>query len=353
MKDVTEIIIQGRDFIKSEFNLELSKSTLKHYSKSDWKTFCQVNNFDSTQYGLYVPKSYTAYVHNDPFFISNIFHEFFGHGLFCEHAILGQELVKNEINNNSKEFPYSKTKKYLSFTDNNILDYEGFALWMEYTLCKETNNEKIWNDKKQTFSKDIITLIEYFQSCEEKFTRYGFMAQMSFPRYNNPDKIIAVVKKLYDLKFKNIETIIFYGSKKPYSDIDLFIISNNPSRNYFNGWLDIYELNIKDFEYLKNNLDISVTDPIFTGTQIYGQLKLDEYKRDILNQKITQKMISHSKIRAMDQKEAINETTDDRLVKIATGYSNTYEFNAKELALGNKILTFKELENKYGYMRPL
>jgi predicted nucleotidyltransferase len=174
---------------------------------------------------------------------------------------------------------------------------------------------------------------------------------MGFPKYQDSNKIIDIIKKFYDTEFQNIELVISYGSKKPYSDIDLFIVSNNPSRNYFNGWLDIYELNIKDFECLKNNLDISVTDPIFTGIQIYGVLPLEEYQRSILNHEITAESIAHNNLRSKQQKELINKTTDARLIKLATGYSNTYDFNAKELSLGNKLLTLKELENKYGRVR--
>jgi hypothetical protein len=144
--------------------------------------------------------------------------------------------------------------------------------------------------------------------------------------------------------------ILSYGSKKPYSDIDIFIVSNNPSRNYFNGWLDIYELNVKDFEYLKNNLDISITDPISTGTQIYGTT-LEKHQNNILNQPITSEAINHNILRSIQQKEALNKTTDARLIKIATGYAKTYELNAKELAQGNKILMLTEIMNKYDFKR--
>jgi hypothetical protein len=345
MKDITNIITQGKDFVKSEFNLDLSLSSLKYYSTFQWNKFCGLNSFDIDASGLYVPKSYTAYVRSSPYLASNIFHELFGHGLFCEHSILGQELVKNELNDSSKDFLNLKNNSYYGLIKTNILDYEGFAIWMEYTLCIETSNEKVWNKKKSIMSKDNINLLDYFQSSENILSRYGLMAQLGFPKHQNTEKIVGLVKKLYADEFKNIDMIVYYGSKKPYSDIDLFIVSNNPSRNYFNGWLDIYELNLKDFEYLKNNLDISVTDPIFTGTQIYGQPQLKEHQKNILNQNITKEAITHNEIRAIQQKKASNNATDDRLVKTFTGYSNTYEHNAKELSLGHKLLTRKELQN--------
>jgi len=346
MVSIDKLLTETADFVRSEFNLAVSESSLKYYSASQWDKFCNLNGFDKTTSGLYVPKSYTAYVHPSLTLVSDVFHEFYGHGLFCEHSILGKELVKNA---DSKDFLYSKSSSF-GLTNMNILDYEGFAMWMESTLCKATNNGKVWDKKRNIMSEDNVRLLEYFQSCENSLSRYGFMSQMGFPKYQDSEKIVDVVRKFYGREFDNIDMILSYGSKKPYSDIDLFIVSNNPSRNYFNGWLDIYELNIKDFEYLKNNLDISVTDPIFSGTQIYGA-KLEEYQRNILNLPITSEAIAHNALRSSQQREAITKTTDERLIKIATGYEKTYELNAKELSKGNKILTLKEIEKKYEYSR--
>lgn len=344
--DINELLYDANDFVKSEFGLDLSKSVLKYYSTSDWDNFCDLNGFDKTASGLYVPKSYTAYVKPSSFIESNVFHEFYGHGLFCEYSILGKEVVKSE----SKDFLYSKTNPYFGLTNMNILDYEGFAMWMESILCKETDNEKIWNKKRDIMSNDNVKLLEYFQSCEDKLSRYGFMAQMGFPKQHDVEKIVDVIKRLYAIEFSNIESIISYGSKKPYSDMDLFIVSNNPTRTYFNGWLDIYELNTKDFEYLKNHLDISVTDPIFTGTKIYGN-DIELYQRSILNQSITKEAIEHNTLRSTQQFEAIKTLTDPRLIKNSSSYAKTYELNAKELSQGRKILTLKDLEKKYTYTR--
>lgn len=71
----TTSIKDASSFIKSEFNLDLSLSSLKHYSNSQWDKFCDLNNFDNSASGLYIPKSYAAYVKPSSFLINNIFHE--------------------------------------------------------------------------------------------------------------------------------------------------------------------------------------------------------------------------------------------------------------------------------------
>jgi len=346
MSNLTNLINDANAFVGSEFNLDLSKSSLKYYSASQWDKFCNLNDFDRNNSGLYVPKSYSAYVRPSLTLVSDVFHELYGHGLFCEHSILGKELVNNA---DSKDFLYSKNSSF-GLTNMNILDYEGFAMWMESTLCKETNNDKVWAKKRNIMSEDNVRLLEYFQSCEDKLSRYGFMCQMGFPKYQDKNNIVDVVRKFYGQEFSSIEMILSYGSKKPYSDIDLFIVSNNPSRNYFNGWLDIYELNVKDFEYLSNHLDISVTDPIFSGAQIYGA-KLEEYQRNILNLPITPEAVAHNALRSSQQREALKNITDNRLIKIATGYEKTYELNAKELSQGQKLLTLQKISKQYQYIR--
>ena len=70
---IGKILNQASEFIKSEFNLELQKSKLKIYSSDDWGIFCKTNNFNEKAEGLYIPKSFSAYVKLvSPVFISNI-----------------------------------------------------------------------------------------------------------------------------------------------------------------------------------------------------------------------------------------------------------------------------------------
>ena len=80
---------------KNGLNQNFSCRQIKTLDYDDWHRFCCINGFELKSTGLYVPKTYTAYVRNDTESLeSDIFHEFFGHGLFCEKSLIGKELAE-------------------------------------------------------------------------------------------------------------------------------------------------------------------------------------------------------------------------------------------------------------------
>src|SRR5687767_6575571 len=90
-----ERIRHASTFVFHEFNLRIQQSQIRLYSPTQWETFCRVNRFNAAAEGLYVPSSHKAYVRTrTPLLHSNIFHEYFGHGLFCEHSVIGKEITK-------------------------------------------------------------------------------------------------------------------------------------------------------------------------------------------------------------------------------------------------------------------
>ena len=83
MSSLGSLLLEASSFISSEFNLQIQQSKLKPYSSKNWQQFCQVNGFEESAGGLYVPQSLSAYVNTaSPFLTPNIFHEYFGHGFF-------------------------------------------------------------------------------------------------------------------------------------------------------------------------------------------------------------------------------------------------------------------------------
>ncbi|MCD6589582.1 hypothetical protein J7K74_00095 [Candidatus Woesearchaeota archaeon] len=359
MKTLESLLEEAASFIQSEFNLELQQSQLKIYSFENWQEFCEVNGFDVNSEGLYVPISYSAYVRVDsPVLVSNIFHEYFGHGLFVEHSVIGKRLVEIiQSHGDERSFLYREVnprEQFFGLCRTNICNYEGFAVWLEALLCEETGNRKVWQLKKDRLPKDHVSLFEFFQDAETKLTRFGFMAQLGFPKFYDDNKVLGVIKKLYGSAFNNIDFIILYGSQKPESDIDLFIVSTNRSMNFFNGWLDIYELNRGEFHYQLYNLDISVTDPLFTGRVIYGDHNLvEELKRLILKLGINNEKINYNLAEARRQYELHNKLSDPRLRRIAGSYAKSFYYNAISLIQGFKPLTLQKIGELYDLSRPI
>lgn len=348
------LLLDASSFIQSEFNLRLKQSQLKPYSPNNWQDFCQVNGFDVDSEGLYVPASYSAYVRtNSPVLVSNVFHEFYGHGLFVEHSKIGKKLVEIiKTGDDEKSFLFDEINSQeqpLGLCKTNIGNYEGFAVWLEALLCEATENSKIWQSKRERLPDDFISLFEFFQDAEQRLSRFGFMSQLGFPKFYDDDKVLMVVRKLYGPVFDNVDFIVLYGSQKPESDIDLFVVSNNPSTNYFNGWLDVYELNREEFNQLSTNLDIGVTDPLFTGRLIYGDINsFERLKQQIQNQSITQEAITHNLAEAEKQRDALQHFSEtDKRRKDCLSYIDSFSQNAGQLSLGNKPLTLTNLKELY------
>ncbi len=350
-----QFVSDSLNFVNSEFGFVPEVSQLKVYSAADWRLFYEANKdsiigFQGYDEGLYVPKSYCAYVHEDsPVLVPNVFHEFFGHGLFCEHSSIGKSLVEIiQEGGDANGFLYSPIDpnvQPLGLTTRNIGNYEGFALWLEALLCEQTGNEDVWKMKRDKISEEYVGLFEFFKDTEQKLTRFGFMAQLGFPKHYNPKRLVDTLKHLLNSNIDHVNFIILYGSQKPESDIDLFVVSNRPSTNYFNGWLDIYELSMEDFENLVGLLDISVTDPLFCGDVIYGDVSLvDRFKEYVLGCEITQEAIQHNLRRAKEQSEYARQSNpNSRDFKLASGYAESYEITARELGKGNKVLTLANI----------
>ncbi|NMB66471.1 nucleotidyltransferase domain-containing protein [Candidatus Woesearchaeota archaeon] len=354
MITLDSILLDASSFVSSEFGFDVEQSKLKPYSPENWQEFCQTNNFDINSSGIYVPASYSAYVRTDSLFLtSNIFHEFYGHGLFVEHSQIGKRLTEIIQNNgDEKSFMFdeiSPQEQTFGIAKHNIHNYEGFAVWLEALLCNETGNSKVWQLKRDRLPDDFVSLFEYFQDVEQRFSRFGLISQMGFPKHYDDDKVLGVVRKLYGSNFNNVDFVVIYGSQKPESDIDLCVVSSNPSTQYFNGWLDIAELNREDFQNRINNLDIALTDAMFSGRLIFGDgITFHQYKQTILEKPISQEMIEYNKRKSKLQKEYLSSYRDnDRTKKLCLSYINSFSQNAEQLILGNKPLTLKTLQQLY------
>jgi len=351
MITLDSILLDASSFVISEFGFDIEQSKLNPYSPENWQEFCQVNNFNLNSSGIYVPASYSAYVRTDSLFLtSNIFHEFYGHGLFVEHSQIGKRLTEIIQNNgDEKSFIFDEInpqEQTFGIAKHNIHNYEGFAVWLEALLCNETGNSNVWSAKKDGLREDYSQLFEFFKDAESRLSRFGLISQMGFPKQYDDDKVLGIVRKLYGSNFNNVDFVVLYGSQKPESDIDLCIVSSNPSNQYFNGWLDIAELNREDFRNRINNLDIALTDAMFSGRLIFGdENSFHQYKQTILEKPISHEMVEYNKRKSNLQKEYLSSYQDNnRMKKLCISYIDSFSQNAEQLSLGNKPLTLENLK---------
>lgn len=329
MKKDLSFLVEAEQFVQSHFSFGLKNTSLKILSETDWSTFCTNNNFDHRADGLFLPPSLTAYVRQEsPTFISDTFHELFGHGLFCEQSSLS---------------PLRQSSDLQGLFVEPLLNYEGFAVWIEKYLCKETDNQSIWLKKEKSLPKWYLQALDACEEFIQQYSEFEFTAQMGFPKMYSVETLQTVLKNIYGPRLQGVDFAIHYGSANPESDINLFVVSSNPSQNYFNGWLDIYEVNRYDFITWANNLDLSVTDPLFSGSMIYGDVRYVQKLKDELTRKpIDSEVLSFYETEIQKLHSSIPK--DARTQKYKESYLKSYTAQLEQLIQGNKYFTFKDLQ---------
>ena len=325
---LSTLLQEGTHIMQKEIGVYPVESELIFYSNQQFQDFIQINNFDRNCSGLYISENYKAYLDADSrFLIPNLFHEYYGHGVYSEFSLMDQRL-RNTIK------PCEEIIDNLGLFENQWYNYEGFAVWLEYLLSSSLGYQELFENKLKNFmSKDYQKAFLAFLDFEERFSRIGLLGQIGLPKYYDNNQLKESLEIIFQDKLKDIEFLIANGSRKPYSDIDIFMVSNLGYINHDIGWLDIYGRGNNEFRELANNLDISVTERIFNGELIYGDSReFGKIKNEIANIPITQQAITHN----------------EEMIKKIKGYSSndyfqSYSKNIEALKQGRKPLTLENL----------
>ena len=90
-----EHLVETSNFFYQELlGYKPEQTSLEQIPKNQWNSFCQGTGLDSDSSGVYLPRNQTAIIRGEnPL---NLFHEYFGHGLFCEQSLTGRKLVRLE-----------------------------------------------------------------------------------------------------------------------------------------------------------------------------------------------------------------------------------------------------------------
>src|SRR3990167_5529983 len=82
---------------------------LRIFSDGEWGSFCERIGLNSNSSGAYMPRNQTAFLDGNNHL--SLFHEYFGHGLYCEQSLAGRKLVELEkklLEEEKKEFSKGK-----------------------------------------------------------------------------------------------------------------------------------------------------------------------------------------------------------------------------------------------------
>ena len=221
--------------------------------------------------------------------------------------------------------------------------YELFAIWTEYLLSTEYNLRDKFERKYDSLAKKdkevIDSLINFSKTYGDLAT---FYAQGMAKRITTA-RVKKLLEEVYKGKLKNVRLAMLYGSRREFSDIDVFVVSDNfPSCD---SWLDVRVYSPQDFKKRVKLFDIAVTNPLMTGEFLLGDRNYFEQIRNILlTQPITKKAIQHNLKESENQRNLAyeySENSEER--KRGLSYSATYLATSLALKEGKKLFTKEEL----------
>ena len=356
--NVTKNLIQeGSKHYQQLLGFAPRRTKLEILDRSNWAHFCDKFDLEKGAEGVFMPRNLTSYILSDSEHASlNLFHEYFGHGLFVEYAKRGRQLEKLEkrlLDEELRKFKGSvvSSESLAEFRETNpafnlikknsqknTYAYELFAIWTEHYLSRLFGIEGF--DKKYNNLPEEIGdgLEEMFKFQRNKGT-LAFFYEMGMPRYCHGEKVRVLFEELYDSRAKSADLVIHYGSKKPYSDLDILVVSSE-IRDFTNNWLDIYSFTKEQFDYAVSTFDVSVIDPLLKGEFISGDKAYFEQKRKkLIEQPIKQEAIYYNLIRSKQQKILSKQFPESSLERTkGESYARTYLRNALSLKRGNRIL---------------
>jgi hypothetical protein len=337
------------------------QTSLQFIPKQNWEVLCQTRGINPSRLGFFLPRNQTAVIQGKNHL--TLFHEYFGHGMYCEQSLMGKRLVdleKKLLKEEEKEFQGKNFtlneinlfrqknelfKELNNFIKRNNPQYESFAIWTEYFLSKKLGLRENFEKKYKFLSEQNKKTVEGIFNFSEQYGDLATFYNFGLSRQTNPKRARTLLKEIYGGNLKNIQFALLYGSRNPFKDIDIFAVSEGLSE-IDSSWLDVRVYSNSELEKGITMLDVSITDPLLTGEIIFGDKKYFELcKRKLLNQPITEQAIKYNFDRSEEQKRLVSSLPKDECDKILRGldYSNTFGLNALSLKKGERLLTKKSL----------
>jgi len=329
--------------------------------EGQWNSFCERVGLEENSLGIYLPRNQTAFIQGEnPL---SLFHEYFGHGLFCEQSLIGRKLVslerelldeeKEEFG--GKEFSLEELKEFRKqsqtffsldkFRKENLAQYELFAVWTEYLL---SNNglRKEFEKRYESFGKGDREVIDNVINFSEQYGDLATFYAFGLKKIQDKKRLLKLSEDIFGKNLDRAPLVLHFGSGKPFSDIDLFVASND-IKPMFDYWIDVRAYSLKEIEKGISVLNPMITDPIIVGSLINGDEEyFKDMKKRIIAQPITEEAINFSlheyeseKRRARDKSLGLH--LQDKNLRSA----KTFLTNALALKNDYKILTFNGLVN--------
>ena len=335
-------------------------TVLLEVQKWQWENFTLQRGLNPYSSGIYLPRNQTAIIQQQD--CLSLFHEYFGHGLFCEKSLSGRRLIdlekklleeeKQEFQN--RKFTLQEIKKFREetktfqelemFKKENLKLYELFAIWTEYLLSGELGLRDKFESKYDSLDKPdkdpFYQIVNFSKEFGTLSTFYNFGAA----KWVTADRAKKILKEVYKDRLKNAKFALLYGSRKEFSDIDIFIVGEElPEIDC--SWLDIRIERENDFESMIKLFDVSVVNAMINSDFICGDKSyFYEKVRQLKEQPIREEAIRYNLEKSEEQKRLAGEYPENSRKNIhGLTYSLTYLKNAIALKQNRRLLSKEEL----------
>jgi len=333
------------DMAAEELGLPLDESDLYFHEPAEWNSMIKNGLLSPNARGVYLPRQKEAHVRRQENVLEIAAHEYVGHGTFFEHSKVGQDIARLARQLTMPDKP-SETVSYLKTnrkhkqrlrTQRNLI--EGYALWTEQRTLHYLNETALAQKRWDKYNAAEKRELNFLWNIERKTGVLGVKATMGLPKeYDESD----IEKMVSERNGKEPALCLLYGSQKPYSDIDLFIVSDDISSRP-NNWLDIYAVTKQSFQDNIEALSLETTDAVITGSYVSGNRSLLRNAQDEIQQKHPTRY--HARFnyeRSIRQQRVWEKTREPR----AKSYAESYRQNAQALRNGEKPLTYDRLQSQ-------
>ena len=297
-----KLIIQASEILEDKFKIKSQKTKL--YIYEDIQEFLSKTKNSQAQ-SIFIPKDLSAHIPKDRLDLA--IHEYHGHGLYCEQANYGKQMVLHE--QNIDKMSEKQLAEALVIHEHLKPDFEGHALWTEDFVLTQLRRFDILESRLQELNnlsfnsrfhrnlktqRDIYNRIKQFEQVNGIFELWY---SLGFPRQFDKQTLLDITKEKLGTRYKNLIFLIHFGSNNQNGDIDLCaILEDNVKLDEYkhSRTIDISQFNYSDFLKRIDLFDIPITQPLLTGILIYGNKKdFNKLKIKLKNKKPNKRAIAH------------------------------------------------------------
>ncbi len=357
----TEYLLEtSNQFYQDLLGYKPEQTSLKSVPEKQWNEFVIQRGLNPNSSGIYLPRNQTAVIQQDnPL---SLFHEYFGHGLYCEQSLSGRKLVdleKKLLEEEKQEFSKGKftledVQKFRQgnlifqeldeFRKQNLLQYETFAIWTEHLLSGENGLRDLFGRKYDSLERQEKEFVESAINFSEQYGNLATFYASGLARRTTEERVKNLLTGMCKEKLDSIKSGVLFGSRKPFSDIDIYLVSDKIEQ-FSSDWIDTRVHTQKRFEEGLRNFDLRVTDPIFSGGFIFGDKDyFEKSKQQVLSQPISEEAIIYNFQKSEDYRNFSKEEFDlcDQVVN-QKSYVQSYLSNALVLRKGLRLFTKEDL----------